>query len=60
MNEKRIDHACGVFVGDGKKKKVIVAGGVSAASMASNVRQVEVYDLEVHMSACYDRCNYSS
>ena len=47
INVQRIDHSCGLFAFSDGVERVIVAGGQTGRSSASDIRQVEIYDREV-------------
>ena len=47
LNVKRIEHSCGMFTDKSGKKFVVAAGGFTGFNELSNVKKIEMYDIEV-------------
>ena len=48
MTERRFGHSCGLITVDGDKKIVVAGGQTGDVMTKSNIRQIEIYDIEVH------------
>ncbi len=50
LNIRRLGHACGRFTLQNGTEVVIVAGGETGHNMASDIRRIEIYNLQVRLS----------